>query len=820
LTIVAADLASASHPIAMVRRGSKRSNLKDGSAESPTHETLQNGKTRGASPGRFRSKTPTREKDSRDRPSLLRRRSKRNNNLSNPWTDDLTDGISNHDTLVSLTQHSTLQTVPSHWTTASGKFDPKRSELGFDNISNMAINVNSGISTNSFKSVSNDSEYSQSNLSDDTKPKPKTNKHKSKKGESSPLVEGEIVDYLERHQFYKKLKKAGIKKTIAIDEDWGNSSACSGVSELSTGNASYILDLAQQKENRKRNREEVALEEALELYGTWLTEGKNDDKNIFLMILHEVKKEQKANHKKADKLHSALLDAALDEELKRRAQIKEEEKEEEEERAKAAAQKKEPEIMPVPDDSITAESSHKRHLSFTSGQTRKSFHSKQCESKISEILTTQSILAENNDKESSDDNESFHEEYSEAFEHAESSGIEHTESSEIDATSPDDIPKPSSERSRSRSSGRRSRRFGWFGSNVDVMDQSQLPRSDPQMYAHSHHDEKGDSKRMFSRLRRQLSERQLEQRKEEEKSWKKNDHVVTNEEKWWNKINDAKKENVMFEKSIAVLNLTTRSNPFGGISPKKPNTTVKLDSTTRTAPGRMPNAKIVSNSTNNPSSINVNLNQHTVTNTATPLTAETEKKVKHEKKKLSTPKKKKKVTSVSDSLDGSKEVNSEKKKKKKKVSETGDTSSVVSDFDGQKSTKSKDKKKKKNSKVAEGDEKKKKTSKDGSKNGSVIGSIDGSDAKSSTKSGRKKKSKVSIGENLDAETSPTKKLHKIAKKKKKKAKSSEGSCSGDAIYGNNHGENSSCDWTHRCIIPSTSDETGSATVLTMESTLQ
>lgn len=768
----------------MVRSGSKRSDLNAVSVESPTREILPNAKTREISPGR-----PSREKSSRERRSLLRRRrSKRNNNLtlSNPWTEDLADGgVSNHDALTSLAKPSTLEIIPSHWETASGKFDPRISEFAFDNTSNMAINVNlhSGVSTNSIKSGSNDSEYSHKSplsLSDDNEPK--TNKHKSKKGESSALVEGELVDHIERHQFYKKLKKAGIKKTLAIDEDWTNSSACSGFSALSAGNASYILDLAQQKESRQKDREEVALEEALELYGTWLMEGKNDDKNIFLMILHEVKKEQKAKHKKADKRHAALLDAALDEELKRRAQIKEEEEEEERIKAvaaaaeAAAAQKKS-------DDSVTAKSSHRRHKFSRGSLTRKSFHSKQSESKIVEILRTQSFISKNNDKESSDG--SFHEEHSEAF--------EHTESSEI---YDDDVPKPSSKRSRSRSrNSRRSSIFSYFGSNADKMDQPHLRQSDPQMYANSApRNQKEDSKRMFSRLRRQLSARELEQRKEEENSWKKNDRVVTNEEKWWAKINDAKKENAMFEKGK--LDMTTRSNPFGEKSPMKPNTAVKLDLTTRTAPGRMPNTKDGSNSTNNPS----NSAQFTVTSTATSPTVETKKKVKDEKKKLSSPKpkKKKKATSVSDLLNESKEVNSEKKKKKKKkASETGDSSSVVSDFDGQKLPKSKDKKKKKKSKVVEGDEKKEKTSKGGSKNVSVIGSVDGSDAKSSSRSGRKKNIKGSVGENSDAETSPTKKSHnKIAKKKKKKARSSVGSASDDAIHSDNHGQKSSCDWTH------------------------
>merc|ERR1712176_1685425 len=174
------------------------------------------------------------------------------------------------------------------------------------------------------------SEYSPSNRSEEDALLQKNNKRKGKKKSSvdddTEVLEGEIADPVERNRFYKSLKKAGIKKTYTFDRNWEDSSTSSEVSELSIGNASYILDLAQQKETRKKDCEEEALEEALELYGTWLTEGKSDDKNIFLMILHEVKKEQKAKYKKADKRQAALLDAALDEELKRREKIKEEEK--------------------------------------------------------------------------------------------------------------------------------------------------------------------------------------------------------------------------------------------------------------------------------------------------------------------------------------------------------------------------------------------------------------------------------------------------------------------------------------------------------------
>mmetsp|Transcript_19451 Transcript_19451/g.40051 ORF Transcript_19451/g.40051 Transcript_19451/m.40051 type:complete len:869 (+) Transcript_19451:964-3570(+) len=141
-----------------------------------------------------------------------------------------------------------------------------------------------------------------------------TQHHKAK-------INEEFGDPSEKHKFYKHLKKAGIKKTLTIDEDWENSSTRSEVSALSISNASYILDLAQQKESRNKDREEMALEEALELYGTWLMEGKNDDKNIFLMILHEVKRELNDKSAEKDRHHDALLDKALEEELERRRKL-------------------------------------------------------------------------------------------------------------------------------------------------------------------------------------------------------------------------------------------------------------------------------------------------------------------------------------------------------------------------------------------------------------------------------------------------------------------------------------------------------------------
>lgn len=697
--------------------------------------------------------------------------------MSNRWADD-SEGPDNHES---------MQAVPSHWTTLSGKFDPKKSHLGFDAESNVAINVNLH-GTSSDESVytsSNGSEYSPSNTSnDDPNAKPKSYKS-TKVGSDDEILEGEIEDPVQRHHFYKKLRKAGIKKTFTIDEDWDNSSQYSTVSEISVGNASYILDLAQQKESRKKDREEEALEEALDLYGTWLTEGKNDDKNIFMMILNEVKKEQKLKSKKADKRHAELLDAALDEELKRRERIKKERDEEERANAAAAAasQKKEsePKRRLASGDSFQKLRSNSCHASRSFGNSRKS------ETKISAIITSQRELSY--DHGSSCEGSHGPDDSLEPSEPSESTQDHEHEISIIEPS------KPSSRASRGL--------FSRFSSkNVTEPSRS---KSESHINKNSVRPSKEESKRVFSRLRRQLSERQFEQWKEEEKSWKKNDHVITNEEKWWKKINDAKKGDLLFVQSTDPL-----------LTPQ-----------------------IVGYSLKNPSSSDINLNRRRVSGTSTIKSTDTSSTPpaigtnrEDEEKKLSFSKKKK--------IDKPK-----KKKQEKKESESIGSSSMGSD----QGPKTKDKKKKKKSKLVEGDEgfmdlndkeennsaiKKKKER----KSGRVLDVIDESEGKS-PKTGKKKKSKSMevSGTNVVEIPSPTKKKKKkvnslnitmdeddgaepaklLKKKKKKKSLSAVSSSSADHSV---QGDHKSVDWTDRCIVASQSEETGSETVVTMESGLR
>jgi len=476
---------------------------------------------------------------------------------------------------------------------------------------------------------------------------------------------GETENRVERHRFNKSLKKAGIKKSFAIDQNWESNSTVSEISDISIGNASYILDLAQQKETRKKDREEEALEEALELYGTWLTEGKNDDKNIFLMILHEVKKEQKGKYRKADKKHASLLDAALDEELKRREKIKQEESEKEH-RPKIAtteAEKRDIETLPCTNVGISAsDREHKRQRGKSCGSKRHLNYSKQSESKISEIISSQRNLKPVEKVNSEEEN-----------------GDHRNGTAEFSEPSIRILPKnPKSNTIRSR----KSRIFSW----------SRLPKSDPEMYGKTRTVAKEDSKSMFSRLRRQLSERKCEQLKAEESAWNKNDHVETKEEQWWKKINQAKQENVLFDQSNTSLNWTMSANQSAERSSEEQDTIEQSDSSTRSSP-----VEILDNCTSNLVSEKVNTSQIKLNDTFPILSANTSSGAqadegKDERKKNMVWNRKTKTKLSSD-------ASNEKKKSAKKVVACSDAVLVLSDNADTRS-KYREKKKKKKSSTA------------------------------------------------------------------------------------------------------------------------
>jgi hypothetical protein len=138
-------------------------------------------------------------------------------------------------------------------------------------------------------------------------------------------IQVEIEDPEEREAFYKGLDKMGIQATIDVADDFSERNP---VSVVSMGYASYILDLAQQREMREKDRQEEALEEALELYKTALSEGAKDDEKLFLAILSEIKKELDEKYVEVYKKKDEWLDEALQAELDRRAALKNEPKEE------------------------------------------------------------------------------------------------------------------------------------------------------------------------------------------------------------------------------------------------------------------------------------------------------------------------------------------------------------------------------------------------------------------------------------------------------------------------------------------------------------
>lgn len=774
------------------------------------------------SPRRVRGSSPV--TTHRSKPLVRPRRSKRGSSgylTNNPWTDGV-DHSDNGNPKYSTPQHSTLDMVPSHWTTESGKFDPRQSEMSFDARSNAAINLNMRHSRKNNRNTdekSLDSEDTHGNSSEDS---PKTTKKAKKK-----VVDGEIEDPTERHQFYKKLKKAGIKKTFVIRDDWETNSNNSAVSEISVGNASYILDLAQQKESRKKDREEEALEEALELYGTWLTEGKNDDKNIFLMILHEVKKEQKAKYKKLDKKHEALLNAALDDELKRREQVKQEGKEEEE-RAKAEEVKKkeaQAKIVHSPD---------RRKLVSR----KKSFHTIQCETKISEIITSQQSMEEEEEEDQekdscddSNDSDNLPLDWSEPSESPDSAGVGND-------NHVDELLEPSKPKS---SSSRHMRMLSHFGSKRNFATSSSS-KSDHSRG--SFHKQKSDldrnsmhkeSKGIFSRLRRQLSERQAEQWKEQETSWREFGHVVTAEEKWWNKINDAKQERVLFSHQKAMLDQTSSTLPATQI-----HGMAKLDVSRRTDPGNSSETSIPD--TPAPKKAAQILDE---SHTSTTVSAKTNASADSEKNVA--PKKKKATAKDLDSTESSNEQTPEKKKKTEKPSRSKhnrfNATSTMStpDLDATKCPKPKDKKKKKKAKSLDssgiegvmalkdddGPSNKMERYSRNEATDDDTRSVGSSKSSASTKSLKKKKSKGSKARNsLDMSSRKSKKKSKSVdsaevqsvtkhgkkKKSKKKSHASVGSNSDDLCS-----DDASLDWTDRCISASPSDETGAETIVTSDS---
>lgn len=113
-----------------------------------------------------------------------------------------------------------------------------------------------------------------------------------------------------------ELGNQGISLFVEIDD---GDASLGDLSELSTSNQSYILDLATQKENREKYLKEEILEESLVLYKEARKAGHGSEA-FFLMIVSEVQKKFEVSKSEFFRIQDERLDQALDEELLRRQQ--------------------------------------------------------------------------------------------------------------------------------------------------------------------------------------------------------------------------------------------------------------------------------------------------------------------------------------------------------------------------------------------------------------------------------------------------------------------------------------------------------------------
>ncbi len=118
----------------------------------------------------------------------------------------------------------------------------------------------------------------------------------------------------EKNMIGEELSKVGISMFFETNDDEGSLGA---LSDLSTGNQSYILDLATQKENREKYLKEETFEEALILYKEARKAGHGSEA-FFLMIVAEVQKKLQVSKEEFFKIQDKRLDQALDDELLRR----------------------------------------------------------------------------------------------------------------------------------------------------------------------------------------------------------------------------------------------------------------------------------------------------------------------------------------------------------------------------------------------------------------------------------------------------------------------------------------------------------------------
>eukprot|EP00934_Nitzschia_sp_Nitz4_P003843 Nitzschia sp. Nitz4//scaffold65_size103378//48264//50363//NITZ4_004467-RA/size103378-processed-gene-0.118-mRNA-1//1//CDS//3329556243//3833//frame0 len=121
-------------------------------------------------------------------------------------------------------------------------------------------------------------------------------------------------DVVGDEQLLERLQKMGISEFITTN---GEDDLPDDLSDLSNGNASYIMDLAHQKENREKLLKEECLESALALYKRASGDG-HAGQEVFLTILSHVQKRKRISKRKFYKLQDQRLEDALQDELKLR----------------------------------------------------------------------------------------------------------------------------------------------------------------------------------------------------------------------------------------------------------------------------------------------------------------------------------------------------------------------------------------------------------------------------------------------------------------------------------------------------------------------
>ncbi|KAG7347991.1 hypothetical protein IV203_016696 [Nitzschia inconspicua] len=198
-------------------------------------------------------------------------------------------------------------TLPKNWTTRSGRFRPSEFGWGFTDARSTFGVITAGLSAVSGGGWSG--------RGGSRPPSSRNVQQQQNDGKDEEIIE----DPEQQAKFYADLDDKGIKQIIVVDAEWETRSA---ISVVSMSDASYILDLAQQKQFRHNQRQEEALEEAFILYKVALAEGAVDDEQMFFMLLEETKKELDQKYAERDRKLDQMLDEALEAEIKRREKEK------------------------------------------------------------------------------------------------------------------------------------------------------------------------------------------------------------------------------------------------------------------------------------------------------------------------------------------------------------------------------------------------------------------------------------------------------------------------------------------------------------------